>query len=125
MAGSAGAGADSSAAGAAGSGTAGASSACDGFAILAANCGTSGCHGARSNLGTFAASDKDARSYIGRSGKICANLGVIIDPSDPPASLLIQKLSDFPPCGQSMPALGFPLSDADIACIEDWIGSLE
>jgi len=98
---------------------------CDGFAILAANCGTSGCHGEGSNLGTFAASESAARSYVGKSGAVCGGLGPILDPKDPPASILVQKLGDSPPCGQHMPLYGGLLPQADVACIEDWIGSLD
>jgi hypothetical protein len=102
-----------------------AGSACDGFALLASNCGTSGCHGTGSNLGTFAASESAARSYIGKSGTVtCAGQGSLINPDDPPASILVQKLGDYPPCGNHMPLAGALLSDADVACIEDWIGSL-
>lgn len=102
-----------------------AGSTCDGFALLASNCGTSGCHGSGSNLGTFAASESAARSYIGKSGTVtCAGQGSLINPDDPPASILVQKLGDYPPCGNHMPLAGALLSDADVACIEDWIGSL-
>jgi hypothetical protein len=100
--------------------------ACDGFAILEANCGTSGCHGAGSNLGTFASSEAVARSYIGKSGAVtCSGAGPILNPDDPPASILIQKLSDSPPCGNYMPLNGMLLSDSDVDCLEDWIGSLK
>jgi hypothetical protein len=103
-----------------------AASPCDGFAILSANCSSSGCHGAGSNLGTFAASEAAARSYIGKAGTVaCAGVGVVIDLEDPPASLLIQKLGDEPPCGNYMPIAATRLPKADIDCIEDWIGSLK
>jgi hypothetical protein len=98
---------------------------CDGFAILQANCGTGGCHGEGSNLGAFAASKSAARGYIGKSGAVCAGLGAILEPTDPPASILVQKLGDNPPCGQHMPLYGALLPEKDIACIKDWIGSLD
>lgn len=98
---------------------------CDGFAILEANCATSGCHGqAGSTLGDFASSVEAARAYIGVEGTICAGEGPIIDTDDPGASVLVGKLTDDPPCGQPMPPVGGPLSDEDIACIEEWIGGL-
>jgi len=106
-------------------GSAPATTACDGFAILAANCGTSGCHGEGSNLGTFAASESAARGYIGKNGAVtCAGQGPIIDPSDPASSMLVQKMGDDPPCGNYMPLAGALLSDAEIACIEDWMAHL-
>jgi hypothetical protein len=97
---------------------------CNGFAILAANCGSSGCHGAGSNLGTFAASEEDAREYIGQPGGVCSSQGSIIDTEDPASSLMVTKLSDDPPCAQPMPLGGQPLPQADIDCIEDWISGL-
>jgi hypothetical protein len=99
---------------------------CDGFAILQANCATGGCHGEGSNLEAFAASEAAARSYLGKSGTLaCAGAGLLLDPKDPPASLMVQKLEDSPPCGNHMPLYGDPLPKADITCIEDWIGSLD
>jgi hypothetical protein len=97
---------------------------CNGFAVLAANCGSSGCHGAGSNLGTFAASEEDARDYIGVAGTVCSGQGSIIDTDDPAASLLVTKVSDDPPCAQPMPLGGPPLAQSDIDCIEDWISGL-
>lgn len=98
---------------------------CDGFAILATNCGSSGCHGEGSNLGTFAASEADARDYIGAPGSVsCIGQGLVIDTDDPAASLMMMKLSDDPPCGQPMPGNGQLLAQADIDCIEDWISGL-
>lgn len=97
---------------------------CDGFAILASSCGTSGCHGAGSNLGTFAASEAEALRYVGQPGTVCSSQGSLFDPDNPSESLMITKLSDFPPCGQPMPLAGPLLSDDEIECIEDWIGSL-
>lgn len=98
---------------------------CDGFAILQASCGQGGCHGAGSNLGNFAESEAVARSYIGRSGTLtCASAGPLIDPDDPAASVIVQKVLDDPPCGNYMPPSGGFLSASEVACIEDWIGSL-
>lgn len=128
MAAAAGAAGGGAEAGAAGSGPVGGGSTgdvCDGFAILAANCSTGGCHGQGSNLGDFAASEEAALSYVGESGVICGGQGPIIDPENPADSVLILKLSDDPPCGQPMPQNGPLLSDDDVACLEEWIASLE
>ncbi len=114
---------DSSSAGAAGS--AEDPETCDGFAVLEANCGTSGCHGEGSNLGTYAESEEVARSYIGEPGIVCSTQGALIDTDDPSASLMVRKLSRDPPCGNPMPLNAQPLSAADAQCIEDWIGGLE
>jgi hypothetical protein len=99
--------------------------ACDGFAILAANCGTSGCHGQGSNLETFAASEASARTFIGKPGTLaCSGQGNVIDIDDPAESLMVRKLADDAPCGQQMPIAGDPLSASEVQCIEDWIGGL-
>lgn len=116
------AGAGMSSAGAAGAGSQ-SGPPCDGFAVLEASCSSGGCHGAGSNLGNFAESESIARTFIGQEGAVCAGRGSIIDTDDPSASVLLLKLSDDPPCGQPMP-LGGTLDEADVACLEDWIGSL-
>jgi hypothetical protein len=54
----------------------------------------------------------------------CAGLGALINPANPPASILVQKLADSPPCGNHMPLAGALLSAAEVDCIEEWIGSL-
>lgn len=117
------AGAGMSSVGAAGASPSNTGTPCDGFAVLEANCNSSGCHGAGSNLGNFAESESIARSFVGREGAVCAGQGSIIDTDDPSASVILLKLSDDPPCGQPMP-LGRALDAADVACLEDWIGSL-
>ena len=109
--------------GAAGAGG-GSLAACDGFPIIQANCGGGSCHGQGSNLGTFAVSEEEFRSYIGEEGVVCAGSGVLVDPADPEGSVLVQKLSDEPPCGQPMPAGPDRLAPADIECIAAWMGSL-
>lgn len=111
-------------AGASGEPDEGGAETCDGFAILQVNCGSSGCHGEGSNLGTFAASEEDAREYIGQPGAVCSTQGSLIDTDDPASSLIVTKLSDDPPCAQPMPLGGQPLPQADIDCIEDWISGL-
>jgi hypothetical protein len=96
----------------------------DGFAILQVRCGGAVCHGAGSAVGSFAASEADALSYVGlESNGICAGSGVVINPEDPEGSLLIRKLRADPPCGSRMP-LGSTLSDQEITCLESWMRSL-
>jgi hypothetical protein len=117
------AGAGMSSAGASGAGPSDTGTACDGFAVLEANCSSGGCHGAGSNLGNFAESESIARTFIGREGAVCAGQGALIDTDDPAASVILLKVSDDAPCGQPMP-LGGSLDESDVACLEDWIGSL-
>lgn len=98
---------------------------CDGFAILEASCSGGSCHGA-GGLGNFAESEEAARAFVGVSGTIsCGTAGPLIDPENPGASVIIQKVEPgTPPCGGPMPIGGDALSDEDIQCLEDWIGSL-
>jgi hypothetical protein len=121
MAGVAGSSADQGAAG-----SAPASETCDGFAILAQYCATSGCHGQPgAPLGDFASGPDAARAFIGREGSLaCTGQGVIIDSDEPSDSLLLAKISGDPPCGQAMPPTGEQLTDAQVACIQEWIGGL-
>lgn len=122
-AGLAGSGGGSTAEAGAGGGTSSGST-CDGFALLATNCGTSGCHGEGSNLEDFAASEAAARNFIDVPGTLaCGGQGLVIDTDDPAESLMVRKLSDDPPCGQQMPP-GGGLSPAEVDCIEDWISGL-
>jgi hypothetical protein len=116
---------DDARAGSGGSAGAPASSSCDGFAVLAANCGSSGCHGEGSNLENFAASETAARAFIDKPGTLaCTGQGNVIDPDDPDGSLMIQKLSADPPCGSTMPLGGVTLSKSDIDCIRSWMSNL-
>lgn len=122
-AGAAGSGGGSTAVAGSGGGT-GSGSRCDGFAVLAANCGTSGCHGDGSNLEDFAASEDAAREFIDAPGTLaCGGQGLVIDVDDPADSLMVRKLADDPPCGQQMPP-GGSLTPAEVDCIEEWIGGL-
>ncbi|HWO10163.1 MAG TPA: hypothetical protein VNN80_11805 [Polyangiaceae bacterium] len=99
---------------------------CNGFEVLAANCGSSGCHGADSTFSNFAESEAAALSFVGESGESsCAAEGPLLDPENPAASIIIQKVTaSSPPCGTRMPVVGGPLSQADITCLQDWIGTL-
>lgn len=99
---------------------------CDGFAVLEQYCATSGCHGdPGAPLGDFASSEEAARAFIDQEGTLsCGGQGAIINTDDPEGSVLVLKMSDDPPCGQLMPPGGPPLSDADVACVVEWISGL-
>jgi hypothetical protein len=99
---------------------------CNGFAILELYCATSGCHGQPgAPLGDFASSEAAARAFIDREGSLaCSGQGTIIDTDNPSDSLLVAKVSGDPPCGQAMPPTGEPLTDEEVACLEDWISGL-
>ena len=42
-------------------------------------------------------------------------------PDEPEASLLYAKLAPNPPCGSQMPLAALQLSDAEAACVSEWI----
>jgi hypothetical protein len=48
----------------------------------------------------------------------------LIAGSQPAAGLLLQKLTGTPPCGQQMPLLGGPMSQADLQCFQRWADAL-
>jgi hypothetical protein len=98
---------------------------CDGFGILATSCGMSTCHGEGAGLSQFAADEETARSLVGEPSPTCSAGGDLINPDDPPSSLIIRKMDDDPPCGQRMPlGSSMPMDPADIECVEEWIGTL-
>jgi len=99
---------------------------CDGFAVLAANCAGSSCHGENSAYSNFAESEAAAVSFVGESGESsCATNGPLLDPENPAASIILQKVTAaVPPCGEPMPIVGGDLSQQEITCLQDWIGSL-
>jgi hypothetical protein len=45
----------------------------------------------------------------------------LADPEDPESSLLYTKLAPKPPCGSQMPLAREALSDAEAACVLEWI----
>jgi hypothetical protein len=94
------------------------------FFLLEQRCGFSGCHGDGSALGDFAVSEAQAATFVGVEPTICEEAGVLIDPSDPPASFLVQKLGNNPACGAPMPIGGDVFTEAETACVERWIGGL-
>ncbi len=98
---------------------------CNGFGILAARCGTSSCHGEGAGLSRFAADEETAASLVGEPSPTCSAGGDLINPDDPPSSLIIRKMDEDPPCGEQMPLTGDPIAPADIECVEDWIGTLQ
>jgi len=106
-------------------GSSGSGGECDGFQVLAQNCGGSGCHGQDSLYSNFAESEEIALSFVGESGEaLCADAGPLIDPANPAASIIIQKVTaSSPPCGEPMPVVG-ELSEEDITCLQEWIRSL-
>lgn len=109
----------------AGNGGAASSGACDGFEILQRHCSGNNCHGAGTVNGNFAENEDIAAAFADQDPVTagCAEEGPLIDTENPRGSLLIQKVNGTVPCGSAMPLVG-QLSDADIDCLEEWIGEL-
>ena len=47
----------------------------------------------------------------------------IVEPGKPDESLMLQKLSPNPPCGNRMPVGGNPFTDAQLEMIRSWIAA--
>jgi hypothetical protein len=89
--------------------------------IFAKVCGTAGCHGAMnpSNGLDLASPNVGSRLLCARA---TGGSGYLIDPTDPKASVLYEKLTATPPFDSRMP-LGGQLDDATIACVLAYIST--
>ena len=86
-----------------------------------ANRGCGACHGEQGTPPDLvSAGFADELVDTSSSSLACADR-LLIDPNDPGASYLIEKLGPNPTCGVRMPYNGSPLSDDEIACIEAWV----
>jgi hypothetical protein len=65
-----------------------------------------------------------AETFVGEESPICSGDGDVFDTGSPAASLVVEKMRGTSPCGGQMPLGAPPLSDEDITCVEEWIGSL-
>jgi len=98
---------------------------CDGFAILKASCGSGGCHGAGSSVGNFAESLEDAKSFVGEdAASSCSGRGLLFDPDNAAASIVVQKIEGTINCGGRMPLTGAYLDADKVDCVKEWIGTL-
>lgn len=88
--------------------------------IFEPTCARASCHSAVNPAqGLDLASPDVAARVVGQPATEC--VGTLADPLAPEASILYLKLTPSPPCGARMPFNGTPLSDAQIACVKDWI----
>ena len=85
-------------------------------------CGGSICHsGAEPAAGLDLVSPGVVSRLVDQKGRDCP--GILVDPVDPEGSLLYDKLLPNTACGSPMP-LGRPmLSQAELACVRDWIAA--
>jgi len=93
--------------------------------LLAPRCATSGCH---SSFQPAAGMDLQSGNIGERLAGISATTCVSrprIDPDNPEASYLLEVVSDEPDCEGTtvgmMPQVGAPLSDAERACLTEWV----
>jgi len=97
---------------------------CDAPALLARECGA--CHGSQSpsaDLDLVSAGLRERLFAASASPSALCDGEVLVDPDVPEASLLHAKLVDPPPCGSTMPLGRATLSDADIACVLDFVAA--
>lgn len=91
--------------------------------ILGPKCATSGCHDEASRAATLVLTDgKSEADLVGRGAGTCDGIRVV--PGSPETSVLVRKLSDGATCGARMPLGLAELSDAEKACIREWIRAL-
>lgn len=97
----------------------------DGLELLLTRCSGPTCHSANSPFNGFAESENALVGFVDESGtSTCASAGPLLDPGNPPASVIVQKLRGTATCGGQMPLASAPFSDDEIQCVEDWIGTL-
>ncbi len=90
--------------------------------ILAARCAGSVCHDNDAPAAGLDLGSADVASRLVDVASGCNDL-LLIDSANPGGSYLIEKLQPTPTCGSRMP-LGGALSDEELACVEEWVGSL-
>jgi hypothetical protein len=91
--------------------------------FVGTGCAGGGCHG--SGAGNLSMATKEisyeALVNVPAAGAPCASSGLIrVVPEDPDASLLMDKISGDPSCGDTMPIAG-SLTEEQIARIRSWI----
>ena len=86
-------------------------------------CGSSGCHDSSSAVLDLISPNVASRLVNKPSSntQLCKGRTLISTSGD---SLLIDKISDDPPCGSPMPLSGTPLTDDQRTCLTDWVSSL-
>jgi hypothetical protein len=89
-------------------------------------CAGTSCHGADQMLQVDLVSPgvKD-RLVEPAVNTACAGTAIVADPSDPEGSLLYQKVERTQSCGSPMPLIGAELSEEQLKCLADYIGTLE
>jgi hypothetical protein len=95
--------------------------------IFTRACGFDSCHGGSHNAAWgLSLIEPDVRELlVDDPSRVCSDW-IRVVPGSPERSLLWRKLTEEkPPCGVRMPMAMAPLPDRLLACIEEWIRSLE
>jgi malectin (di-glucose binding ER protein) len=88
--------------------------------VLKTSCAAGGCHSAADNQsGLDLESPNLLRRILGQPAQ--GGPGLLIDPGDPPASVLYTKLTSNPPFGVRMPYEQPPLDEDTTLCVLRWI----
>jgi hypothetical protein len=110
----------------------GASGGCDGYAILKSKCSGAPCHDQQSSgpgvVSNFVLDQMTAKGFADEPSATCGSSdnAPIFDPENPAASLVVKKITATSSCGGRMPlgASTQQLTDAELTCVKDWIGTL-
>jgi hypothetical protein len=100
---------------------------CDAFnEVFEVTCGNGSCHSNRGAvIGDFAVGPEEAAAMVSRGSVRNAACGLIIDPREPRDSLILTKMtggySQEVDCGANMPVGSFEVTDAQVACVADWV----
>lgn len=104
-------------------GTAGAGASCDFKGLMQTKCGTAACHGGpSSSTGLDLTTEGLAARVRGKRGSNACADSLMIDPDNPEKSVLYLSVTEKS-CSIRMP-IGKTLSDAEQACILQWIEGL-
>ena len=88
--------------------------------ILAARCGTGGCHDASTKAASLDLVSPDVGGRLLNRPAAGDKTLLLIDPSNPDGSVLVRKLTSTPPFGAQQPP-GAPLDPMTIDCIRRWV----
>lgn len=87
---------------------------------LAPLCASGGCHSAKTRASALDLASPDIVDRL-RGVKASGGAGLLIDEKDLSRSVLLLKLQDPPPFGNTMPLGNEPLDPATVACITAWL----
>ena len=93
--------------------------------LLVPRCGTlAGCHVAELPAGDLDLTTPGiAARVVGVSATAACGGQNLADPASPETSILYLKVTDAPPCGSRMPLGSADLTEAEQACLRDWIAA--